>query len=233
MTTSSTTAFDLTRDGIIRVAYQRIGIVAGGQDPDASQIAMATDFLSLILRDLENEGVILAKLERTTTTLVTGQAQYTTASDTLDIDGGNPYITDLNGKDLPLTIIQRAEYMRQNDKTIQAQPTMMYIEKTATSVSFFLYPTPDSSWSSVTYPRLKQMTDMDSGDVTTGLWPKYLNYITLQLAADLCPHHGKIALQAGLERKASEAKERARGDDTEHGNVRFVPDYGYRGFSRW
>lgn len=233
MTASTSTSFDLGRDGIIRLAYQLVGSVAAGTDPDPNQIALASDLLNVTLKALENEGIYLSKLERTTTTLVTGQAQYTTASDTLDIDGGTPYVTDANGNDFPLTMIPRAQYMALVDKEMQSQPTMMYVEK-ASTVSFFLYPTPDSTnYVSVTYPRTKIMTDMDTGAVTTGLPSRYLKTVAFMLAADLAFHHGLLEKQAALERKSLAEKQLARGDDTERGNLRFVPDYGRKFGSRW
>jgi hypothetical protein len=209
-----------------------VGVVQAGQDPDANQLALGSDLLNMALKALQNEGIMLSKLERTTTTLVAGQAQYATDASTLDIDGGTPYVTNSLGVDIPLVMISRAQYMELTLKSVQSQPTQMYVEK-GTSVSFFLYPIPDGNWVSVTYPRIKLLTDMDSGGVTTGLPSKYLDTVTLLVASRLAFHHGLLDKQRALKAEFEEAKARAINDDTERGNVKFVPSYGLRSFTRY
>ena len=73
------TDFTLNAASIIRVAHQRVGVVPAGADPDSSQLALGYDLLNLIVKDLQSRGIILSTVERTTTTLVVGQAQYTEA----------------------------------------------------------------------------------------------------------------------------------------------------------
>lgn len=223
------TNFNLSRTGIVRNAYQLCGVVPAGEDPDANQLSMGSDLLNLVLKALQDEGIILSTLERTTTTLVASQAQYTCASDTLDIDGQTPYVTNSSGIDLPLLMYSRGQYMELSNKTTTAsQPTIMYVEK-AQTVSFFLYPVPDSQWVSVTYPRITLLSDLSSASGTTGLPSRYLQTIVKLLAADLALHHGKLQIQGVLREEAEIAKNRVVNDDTERGNLRFSVDYG----SRW
>jgi len=221
------TSFDLNRTGILRVAYQLCGLIPAGEDPDTNQLAVGSDILNLVLKSLQDEGIILSTLSRTTTTLVAGQAQYTTASDTLDIDGGTPYCTNTSGTDLPVRIISRAMYMELPNKTVQGQPTQMYIERGQT-LSFFLYPAPDSGWSTITYPRIALLSDMNSSADSTALPSRYLQTIVKLTAADLALRHGLMDKQAVLRQEAEIAKNRVVGDDNEHGNVKFVVDYGIR-----
>lgn len=221
------TSFDLNRTGILRVAYQLCGLIPAGEDPDTNQLAVGSDLLNLVLKSLQDEGIILSTLSRTTTTLVAGQAQYTTASDTLDIDGGTPYCTNTSGTDLPVRIISRAMYMELSNKTTQGQPTQMYIER-GQALSFFLYPTPDSGWSTITYPRISLLSDMNSSADSTALPSRYLQTIVKLTAADLALRHGLMDKQAVLRQEAEIAKNRVVGDDNEHGNVRFVVDSGIR-----
>jgi hypothetical protein len=226
MTASANTAFDLSRTGIVRLAYQTLQVVTAGEDPDIDQLAMGSDFLNVLIKELENEGIYLSKLERTTTTLVAGTAQYTPASNTLDIDQRTPYVTG-DGIDVPVKMITRGEYMALPLKTTQGQPTQMYVEKGQT-LSFFLYPVPDSTWTSITYPRVLMLTDMDSAAVTSGLPSKYLATLYLGLAVKLAPAHGKLSMLSALQPLYEQAKGKALNDDTEKGGLRFVPSYGMR-----
>lgn len=221
------TNFDLNRTGILRVAYQLVGITPSGEDPDTNQLAVGSDILNLVLKSLQDEGIILSTLSRTTTTLVAGQAQYSTASDTLDIDGGTPYVTNSSNSDLQLLMISRAQYMGLTNKDVQGQPTQMYVEKGAT-VSFFLYPTPDASWSTVTYPRITILSDMNSSSDSTALPSRYLQTIVKLVAADLALRGGYYEKQRILREEAEVAKARVVNDDTERGAIKFIPSYGIR-----
>ncbi len=230
MTVSANASFDLTRDAIIRNAYQYCGVVTAGAQPDANQIVMASDMLNMLLKALQSDGIILRTIERTTTTLTAGTAQYTPASDTLDIDDRAVYVTTGTGTtatDLRIEPISRGQYMELSLKAVQGQPTQIYVEK-GTALSFFLYPTPDSNWTSVTYPRVRLLRDMDSGSVTPDLASKYLRYVVLALAADLALHHGLMPRRAALAEQAAMEKERVTSDETERGPVRFVVTGGRR-----
>lgn len=231
MTTSANASFDLSRDAIIRVAFQLCGVIEAGKDPDANQLAMASDLLNMGLKALQNDGIILRSLEQATTTLIAGTAKYTLASDTLDVDDRSFYVTT-GTTDLKLEQISRGQYMELSLKSIEGQPTQFYVEKTS-SVSFFLYPTPDANWTSVTYPRVRLLRDMDTGAVTTDLPSKYLKYVTYMLAADLSLHHGLLPRYQLLSGQATYEKDRAVNDDTERGPVSFRPAYGRNFGGRW
>lgn len=229
MTTSLNASFDLSRDQIIRMAFQLVGVLEAGKEPDANQLAMASDLLNMGLKALQNDGIILRALEQATTTLTAGVAKYTLAADTLDVDDRSFYVTT-GTTDLRLEQISRGQYMELSLKAVQGQPTQFYVEK-GTTVSFFLYPTPDGNWTSVTYPRVRLLRDMDTGSVTTDLPSKYLKYVTYMLAADLALHHGLLPRQQILAQTANDEKMRALNDDTERGPVSFRASYG-RKFTR-
>lgn len=225
MTASTDTSFDLDRTGILRNAYQKLGIVSAGRDPDSEQLAMGSDILNVVIKSWENKGVFLARVERTTTTLVAGTAQYTTDIDTLDIHQRTPYVTDQSGVDTRVELITRGRYMEITDKTVQGPPTLMMVEKTD-RVRFTLYPVPDSTVATITYPRILLLSDMDSAANTTGLPSKYLKALILETALELCPHFDMTAKMGMFRSELNIATEEAMNDDTERGNVRLRPYYG-------
>ena len=221
------TSFDLSRTAIARNAYQLCGIVTAGEDPDTAQLAVATDFLGIILHEMQAYGIMLRKLERTTIPLISGTASYALDSSTLDVDPMTPYVTDGNGTDLPLRLISRGEYMSLTDKTTQGQPTQIYVEKLAT-ISVVLYPVPSSEWVSMVLPRVVVIDDMSSASSTTGLQAKYLRAIVLGVAHMLAYANGLNEKARMLKKDYDEVFGVAKNDDTERGPTRLVASYGLR-----
>lgn len=232
MAISNNYSFDLSTSAIIRVAYQRIGIVPAGQDPDSNQYAMARDMLQVGLTALQAEGIQLRSVLRTTDNLTAGTAQYTAASNVIDIDERTPYVSNASGIDIPLRKISRGEYMALSNKEVQAPPSLIYVEKAAT-VSYFLYPTPDSTYTTVTYPAVVLQPDMTSAANTSGLPTRYLDTVILTLGIMLADHHGLNDRKASLKLDLKEAKETVVNDDTERGPIRFSIEPSLKFRSRW
>jgi len=224
------TTFDLTRQGIIRNAYQMAGIVTPGSEPDSGQSAFAGDLLNTRVKALQSEGIILVKLERTTMPLTAGQASYDLAADTLDVDPGKPYVTG-NDINVPMDWYSRSMYMALTVPDTQGQPTSIYIEKTAT-ITAHLYPVPDSNWTSMTLPRIILNDDLLTGNSVTGLQAKYLRTFIFGVAADLALAHG-LGSYTALNAKFEEEKMLAVRDDTQRGSVTFCPDWGDYSGSGW
>lgn len=225
MTASTSVDYDLDRTGILRNAYQKLGVVPAGQDPSSDYLAMGSDALNVVIKSWENKGVFLSRSEITTTTLVDGTAEYTTDVDTLDILIRHPYVTDSLDNDSKVVVITRGRYMEITSKGDSGVPSMMMVEKTD-RVRFTLYPVPDSTVSSITYARTLLMTDMDSAANTTGLPSKYLKALILETAVELCPHFGFMPKMKALREELSVAIFEATNDDTERGNLRMRPRYG-------
>src|SRR6478735_8943321 len=199
MTTSGNYNFNLSTEGIIRVAYQRIGILGAGLEPDSNQYALGRDFLQVALLALQNKGIQLRNVSQTTDNLVAGQAEYTAPANGIDVDERTVYISNASQVDLPLIKVSRGQYMALSNKTSQAPPSQIYVEKGPT-LRFFLYPTPDSQYTTITMPLVLLQSDMTSAANTTGLPSRYLDAVILKLAVMLCDHHGlndrKMSLKA-------------------------------------
>lgn len=221
--------FDLTRTGIIRSAYQMCGIVSAGRDPSAEQLTMGTEFLNTLLQDMQNYGIMLRKLERTTIPVSYGIAQYILADDTLDVDQGHPYVTSTGNVDFQMRVIPRSQYMELTNKNPSnptiSQPTQIYIER-GNPVSVFIYPAPDANWSSITIPRVVLLANMDNAADTTGLQAKYLKTIIFGLAHMLAYAHGLLPRAQTFKKEFEDMLKVSTNDDTERGNLTFIPDYG-------
>lgn len=226
MTISANSSFDLTADQIVAYAYQ---LVLGVEVAlSSNQIAFGRTALNLRVKALQSEGMELRTRVRYTQAISAGTATYTAPSDTLDITQG-AFVSDANGIDLPLSVVSMTDYMALTNKTITGQPTQMYVERGTVNgtVTFTLYPVPDSNWASVTYPQVRLLRDFDTG-ATTGDFPsRYLLMLGHLTAIDVAESCGLPDKASRMETKAEEYKTRALLEDGEHGPARFVPDYDY------
>jgi hypothetical protein len=227
MTTSNNYSFDLSTQSIIRVAYQRIGVLAAGLEPDSNQYSLGRDFLQVALLALQNKGIQLRSVLRTTDPLVTGTKQYFAASNVIDIDERTPYVSNSSGVNLPLTKVSRGQYMALSNPDSLGPPSQIYVEKGA-SLSYFLYPTPDDQYTTITYPAIVLQPDMTAADNTTGLPTNYLETVILKLAEGLCDHHGLSDRKRQIKEDLGESQEDAVNNDTERGPVRFFVQPGVR-----
>lgn len=232
MATSGNYSFDLSTASIIRLAYQRIGVLAAGLDPDANQYAMGRDMLQVALLALQNKGIQLRSVLRTTDNLVVGQKQYTAASNVIDIDERTPYVSNAAGINLPLLKKSRGEYMALSNPDVVGPPSQIYVEKGET-LSYFLYPVPDGQYTTITYPAIILQPDMTSAANTTGLPTNYLETVILKLAVGLCDHHGLTERKAQLKEDLGESSSEAVNNDTERGPIQFRVEPTLKFGRRW
>ena len=222
MTTSANSVFDPQRDTIIKTALQLCQVLNAGADPDADQVALGRALLDLGLKALQSDGVVLRHVNRTTVLAAAIVSGVITAdSDTADIDSA--YWTDTGGNDNPISLdLTRRMYMNLSDKATVGPPSQGYVERSGTSVTLMLYPVPDASAVSVTYAKIRRVRDMDAGDVTLDLPPKWGRCVVYMLAADFALHYGLIDRLAQLQGAYEHEKTRAMNDETERGASRFV-----------
>lgn len=232
MTVSANYTFDQTRSQIITTSCRLAGVVGPGVTPSAADFASASDLLNIGLKELQSEGLLLRTVERVTQTLTAGTASYTAAADTIDVEP-QAYVTPVGSSvNTPVYLMSRENYMLVSDKTVQAQPTSLYVEKSGATLTLILYPTPDANAASLTYARVRLIRDMDSAGVTPDLVVRGLKMVNFGLAHDIA-----LAYGMGLDRVQylgqmfEVAKERVRGSDTERGDV--YMHAAHRGGSRW
>lgn len=232
MTVSSSYSFDLTRNQLITTAARLAGIVGAGATPTANDYSAASDLLNIGLKALQTEGMILRTVERVNQTLTAGTASYTAAADTIDVDYP-AYVTQTGSNvNIPVYEMSRQNYMLVSDKTIQGVPTSLYVEKSGATLALILYPTPDVNTTTLTYARVRLLRDMDQAGVTPDLASRWLQTLSYMLAHSLA-----LAYQMPLNRVQylqqlyETAKERARGDDTERGDL--FMHVAHVGGSRW
>jgi hypothetical protein len=222
MATASTSAFELTRDGLIRRAFQLAGLIEASQQPSAEDIAMAADVLAMVLLDLQADGIVPTQVTRTTVALVAGTASYTLPDDTLDVvvdvNGFVGTIVPSSGSETPVHTMPRSDYVGIPIKTTEGTPTRVFVERSA-SVTLVFWPVP-SATASFRYSQLRFARDVTSGSVTLDLSKRW----QLALCYDLASH---VALmksvpldrQQMLREEAEALKRRCRSSDVEKGHI--------------
>jgi hypothetical protein len=151
MATSGTTAFNLDIDEIIQEGYQRCGVrTNSGYD-----LKSARTSLNLLFAEWGNRGIHLWKVDLNEVTLVSGQAEYSVASNVSDVLEAFVSSTltasdNANTQDVALTKIDRSAYSALPNKLSTGQPSQYYVERQITP-KIYLYQTPDLN----TYTALK------------------------------------------------------------------------------
>ena len=149
MATSGLTSFDLNIDDIIEEAYERCAI----QTNSGYDLRSARRSLNLLFAEWGNRGIHLWKVSLNTIALVSGQAEYSTASnvnDVLEAFVSSSANNTGDRTDVSLTKIDRSAYAALPNKGATGQPSQYYVKR-ETLPKIFLYITPDLN----TYTHLK------------------------------------------------------------------------------
>tara|TARA_R110001592_G_scaffold89283_1_gene262694 strand:+ start:654 stop:1349 length:696 start_codon:yes stop_codon:yes gene_type:complete len=160
MATSGTTSFNLNIDEVIDEGYERCGLsTTSGYD-----LRSARRSLDLLFAEWGNRGIHLWKVALHEASLVSGQAEYSVASDVSDVleafvsstaAGANSVDT----QDVSLTKIDRSAYAALPNKLALGQPTQYYVER-LTTPKIYLYQAPDlNTYTTIKYYVIKRIED--------------------------------------------------------------------------
>lgn len=140
--------------------------------------------LNLIQLEWQNRGLNLFTVDSGTVALTAGTNSYTMPADTIDLiehqlrTGTGTDQTDYNMRRASVST-----YAKQVNKNAQGRPTIIYIDRQASQVDFYLWPTPDSSDYSVAYYRLKGIDGLEKGIAgSASIPPRFVPALTAGLA---------------------------------------------------
>lgn len=225
MTVSGTNTFELTRDEIIRRAYQLAGALDSKNTPTGDDIAMASDILGMELDYLQAQGVLLRSITYTTQAVTSGTASYTLPGDTIDVmvepDNRAGQIWQTAGSETVVRNVTRADYDAISNKTATGTPTLALIQKLA-SVTLTLWPVPDASMT-FRYSKVSLLDDMSTGAATLDLARKWQKPITYTLAWQLALAKGVELNRVGfLKNQAEEMRQVAMSDERQRGDAQLA-----------
>lgn len=220
MSTSGTTSFDLAIDDLVEEAFERCGIRA----TSGYQLKSARRSLNLVFLDWANRGLNLWTIEEATFPLTQGVNEISLPLDTVNVL--ETIIRQNNqgiNTDVYIQRISREEWLNVPDKTSQARPAQVYVQRSNTPKAFF-YPAADRNYTFVYY-RIRRIQDAgaytNTADVNFRFLPCLASGLAYYLSLKFAPDR-TMALKAMYE----EDFQRAALEDRDTASVQFVPDIG-------
>jgi hypothetical protein len=220
MTTSGTTDFNLSIDDLIEEAFERCGM-----RPTAGyQLSSARRSLNLLFLDWANRGLNLWTIEQASYVLSPGGYEVTLSPDTVNVLSAVIRLPGVSPQqDITLDRISREEYLDLPDKTVQAQPAQLYVQR-ANTFKVFLYPSPNLAYTLVYY-RIRRIQDAgiytNTADVNFRFLPCLASGLAYQVALKYAPE--RVGM---LKQIYEEDFKRAADEDRDTASALFIPDFG-------
>lgn len=200
MATSLTASYNLSRDQIIRAAFESIGVAVTNEPLDPDDVEVAQVALNALAMSWKSYGLTLWKRgQASITPLVLGQASYSLAP-TLGTGTEKPvkmvdvtYKNTATGNETPMTRLSFAEYDRLPNKAQQGTPVQFYFEPQRTGSIMKIWPTADANAVSnltIEYTYQQPIQDMTSGTEDVDFPNEWYRALILNLAIDLAPKFG-------------------------------------------
>ena len=230
MTTTGTTAFNLSVLDLIEEAYERCGVeVRSGYD-----LRTARRSLNLLSIEWANRGINLWTVEQGSIPLTQGTISYTLPVDTIDLlDHVVRTGTGANQTDINISRISVDTYSTIPNKNAQGRPIQVWINRqsgatTPTGVAnptINVWPSPEqSNFYTFVYWRLRRIQDAGNGDNTQDIPFRFLPCMVAGLA-----YHLSMKIPEALPRAQmlkgvyEELWQQAADEDREKASLRIAP----------
>ena len=184
--------------------------------------------LNLLCLEWANRGLNLFTVEGGLISLVAGTATYTLPTGTIDlIEHQLRTGTGLGQQDTYLERISVSTYAQQTNKTLQARPTQVYVDRGAVNTTVTLWPVPDNTQTySLAYYRLKYIDGLASGigGSVTSVPPRFVPALVSGLAMHIAAKRPDV--EARVPRLKAEYEEQfnlAAGEDRDRSSVILTP----------
>lgn len=160
MATSGTASFNLNIDEVIDEGYERCGLsTTSGYD-----LRSARRSLDLLFAEWGNRGIHLWKVALNENALVSGQAEYSVASNVSDVleafvSSTTALSNSSDTQDVSLAKMDRSTYAALPNKLATGQPSQYYVERSITP-KIYLYQAPDlNTYTTLKYYVIKRIED--------------------------------------------------------------------------
>ena len=231
MTTSGSSAFDLTLNELIEEAFERCGAeLRTGYD-----LRTARRSLNLLTIEWANRGVNLWTIEQGSIPLVQGQITYDLPADTIDLLEHVVRTQSGQGQtDINISRISVDTYATIPNKNAQGRPIQVWINRQSgadypvTGVAnpqINVWPAPEQSdYYTFVYWRLRRIQDAGSGVTTQDIPFRFLPVLVAGLA-----YHLSMKIPGAMERTAAlkamyeELWQQASDEDREKAPLRIAP----------
>ncbi len=234
MDTSGSVDFTLTRDELIRSAFEDIGVAIEGEDLQPEDIKVAQIALNSMIKAWQSYGLNLWVRREQSITLVAAQGTYTLGA-TGDVVMNRPLriiecdrVTIADNTSTTVNPLSLSEYENLPNKTQAGVPVNYFYDPTLSNGTLKLWLVPGTT-EAATYTidiiYQSPIEDMDASIDNFEFPQEWLEALTLGLAYRLS---GKYALsyreRTLLRKDAAEALELAQSFDIETASLFFQPD---------
>lgn len=207
---------------IFEEAFERAGL----QMTTGYDLKTARRSLNLLTLEWQNRGLNLWTIDDGTISLTAGTATYSMPADTIDlIEHQIRTGTGTNQVDTNVERISVSTYAKQSVKNTEGRPTQIYIDRQATSVSFTLWPVPDSGTYTLSYHRLRGISGISAGiGSVADVPPRFVPCLVSGLAYYIAMKKPEVAARVTPLKQEYEFQfELAAGEDTDSSSMKFVP----------
>ena len=224
MAIAVTNDFNMNRDQVIADALTMVGAIKPGGSATGGKLDHANRVLNSLVKSIDADGSLIERIVRRTTTTTDGDADFTTATDVLDIHQPMTYLRSGGTARTHIRAITRADYMRISNRTVEGVPQFYLVEKVSpTTVTITLWPVPDATGDTIEYAAAIRVADFDDGSNDPDYPTKFLRALTYGLAADLAPTYGQAALAGALGQEFRAELAKQIQDNNERGDLTLVP----------
>jgi len=217
--------FESNRDEIIQDALTNVGALGPNKTPTGNQTAHAARLLNRLVKSLDYEGLYLWRVVRRTFTTTSGDNSQDLAADVLSVDEPVRLLHTGETQPLLLSPMTRDEWMTVN-RSESGTPTRYFFEKTLTTPTLNLYPTPDNSTDTIEYAAAIKSRDFDTA-ANTPDFPSHWNLMLVNgLSMLLGPAYNQLQSASFYREEFERNKAALTQQETEHGRLSLVP-WGY------
>lgn len=233
VSTSSTNEFNVGK--ICRLAYMEAGLLNPNMQLSEAESSVARDFLEVITRSVDVEGMFAKVAEDAEVTLAAGVVTYSLAADVIDVSGSGMYIdpTDTNpgAAETIVKPVSRETYHEISAKTAESRPVWFFLDRSTVPLSVKIWPKPSTSEDGgilrLQIQRLR--ADVSSATVTMDFERFWTDYLVLKLAAKLARSNSlNLGRVQELETMAADTLRKCKAKSHQQVNQQFVVRHGGR-----
>lgn len=143
MTTSGVTTWSLTARDIVRAAMQELAVLAGGEEPSASELSDATLRLNGMLKSWAVKGGNLFRETQATVTIPANTASVALPAGIRSVSSARVVVSATQER--PLGVFNRSQYLILPNKAAVGQPSIFYVADGGDIATLHIWPVPTAT----------------------------------------------------------------------------------------
>lgn len=184
MSTSGSIDYNMTGRGLVTFALRLINITDRLDQPAAEDMESGLEAMTLMLKSWQVMGPNLWRNTFGSVALVAGQASYTLSPKPFSVEEAR--FRSASGTDIPMTQMNRDDYVDIPAKTSTGTPTSYYIDRQRDSVVMYVWPVPSAvTTETVQYSYSRIIEDMDNADNDIDIPQEWFETVGYNLASRL------------------------------------------------